>query len=373
MNGLLDPKTFGLLSAAGGLLQSSGASRLPVNMGQALGNGLLGGMQGYAQATQMQSDQQLRGLKMRSLQEAMAADAQQRAYMDQVAATLPPEMQARFYADPKGFMERKVVGPSAALVSGMGVEHSQPAAPVRPPYEMSDMTPPQARQFSIDRAKAGAPSVNVGPTGIDYGKPPEGMAWARNPDGTVALKRTPQGFMQPMAVPIAGGPVETKAAERADAKATEQRQRATFADIVTQDVTRAMDMVKSSPVPITGLGALTSAVPGTAAHNLSNLLNTIKANVGFDRLQQMRAASPTGGALGQVSEQENKLLQSTIGALEQSQGKEQFLYNLQRVQDLYLDIIHGPGNRPSAGAARSGGFQVSPETQRLLDKYAPKK
>ena len=94
-----------------------------------------------------------------------------------------------------------------------------------------------------------------------------------------------------------------------------------------------------------------SGVPGTKAHDLSERLGTIKANIGFDRLQAMRDASPTGGALGQVSEFENKMLQATYGALTQSQSKKDVLFNLRRLNETYLDIIHGPGNRPGAPSA----------------------
>lgn len=80
------------------------------------------------------------------------------------------------------------------------------------------------------------------------------------------------------------------------------------------------------------LGAVTKPIPGTPAYNLANTLDTIKANIGFDKLREMRESSPTGGALGQVSEFENRLLQSVWGALEQSQSKEQFVENLDRVE-----------------------------------------
>ena len=73
-------------------------------------------------------------------------------------------------------------------------------------------------------------------------------------------------------------------------------------------------------------------------------LDTIRANIGFDRVQQMRESSPTGGALGQVTEFENRLLQSTLGNLEQSQSREQILENLGRIESIYLDIVHGEGN-----------------------------
>lgn len=79
-------------------------------------------------------------------------------------------------------------------------------------------------------------------------------------------------------------------------------------------------------------GGITNWVPGTPAFNLAQTLNTVKANVGFDKLQELRDNAKTGGALGQVSDFENRLLQSVWGALEQSQSKEQFIQNLERVR-----------------------------------------
>lgn len=76
-------------------------------------------------------------------------------------------------------------------------------------------------------------------------------------------------------------------------------------------------------------GALLSSIPGTEAFNLKKDVETLLANAGFDRLQQMRDNSPTGGALGQVSNIELGLLQSAAQSLMNSQDKEQFLNNLQ--------------------------------------------
>ena len=80
------------------------------------------------------------------------------------------------------------------------------------------------------------------------------------------------------------------------------------------------------------VGALTKGVPGTPAYNLSSTLDTIRGNIGFDKLAEMKANSPTGGALGQVSDFENKLLQTLWGNLEQSQSREQFEENLDLVK-----------------------------------------
>ena len=154
--------------------------------------------------------------------------------------------------------------------------------------------------------------------------------------------------------PIPGGPEERKRAEEEAAAVGKKTLKTIQADIVIEDIGRSIKMIEEADFPITGFGSLLSAVPGTKAHDLSERLGTIKANIGFDRLQAMRDASPTGGALGQVSEFENKMLQATYGALAQSQSKEELLFNLRRLNETYLDIIHGPGNRPGQTGAGTG-------------------
>lgn len=119
------------------------------------------------------------------------------------------------------------------------------------------------------------------------------------------------------------------------------------ANIVVEDVDRVLNLVRKNPATTTGsIGQLLSYIGGTNAKNVSELTSSIKANAGFDKLQAMRASSPTGAALGNVSDTETKLLQSVIGSLEQSQGPQQLIDNLKRVKNTYMDIIHGPGKGP---------------------------
>ena len=113
--------------------------------------------------------------------------------------------------------------------------------------------------------------------------------------------------------------------------------------VVQQDIDRAISLAQSGgfgPVGTTGLGSIMSVMPGSDAGNLASTLNTIKANIGFDKLQAMREASPTGGALGQVSDRENTLLQSVLGSLDQSQSQDQFVANLQRLKRVLSENQH---------------------------------
>ena len=146
--------------------------------------------------------------------------------------------------------------------------------------------------------------------------------------------------------PIPGSPADAEAKAAQEKKALGQNMQAGKADVVTQDIDRAIAVMESGTLPDTGAGALLSSIPGTDAKRLSGLLDTVKANVSFDTLNQMRQASPTGGALGSVTENELKLLQSAIGSLDQSQDAATLKDNLNRVWNMYQDTVHGPGNGP---------------------------
>jgi hypothetical protein len=104
-------------------------------------------------------------------------------------------------------------------------------------------------------------------------------------------------------------------------------------DNVMNTVDKAMSQV--SAFTAGALGTPLSFLPGTSAKDLEANLTTIKANLGFDRLQQMRDASPTGGALGQVAVQELVALQSTIGSLDNQQSPKQLRQNLEKVKYHY--------------------------------------
>jgi len=111
------------------------------------------------------------------------------------------------------------------------------------------------------------------------------------------------------------------------------------ATMVDDTIDRALNKVGAWTTGFTGSAA--RKIPGTEAFDLSNLLDTIKANVGFDKLQEMREQSPTGGALGQVSDFENRQLQAVIANLEQSQSEKQLRENLELVRETVRNIVHG--------------------------------
>lgn len=134
------------------------------------------------------------------------------------------------------------------------------------------------------------------------------------------------------------------------------------------------------------IGALTagwagnalSNIPGTSASDLRKDIGTLQAIAGFDELSAMRAASPTGGALGNVTERELAFLQSVVRNIENSQSPEQLRRNLQefqrevrgswqRVRDAYEQDYGGQyGPAPADGPAQP---DANSRRRALLDKY----
>ncbi len=186
---------------------------------------------------------------------------------------------------------------------------------------------------------AGATQVSVGdggPPQPQIGTVPQGFAAVLDPTSPAGVRM----------VAIPGGPEDTAAKDTARAEGQTRT-----ADIVLQDIGRAIQLVEGSWAinPAVGLGAETAArLGGTNAADYRALVDTISANVGFDRLTQMRAESPTGGALGAISDTEMRLLSSVLGSLSQSQSPAQASENLKRLQEVYRGILEKARAYPNA-------------------------
>ena len=92
--------------------------------------------------------------------------------------------------------------------------------------------------------------------------------------------------------------------------------------------------------PTAGFGSETAkSIGGSDAADLEAALSTITSAVGFKRLQDMREASPTGGALGSVSEKELSQLNAALGSISQKQSPEQLKKNLLKIKDHYQKAV----------------------------------
>lgn len=148
-----------------------------------------------------------------------------------------------------------------------------------------------------------------------------------------------------------------KKATAAANKKTRKKQPSPYNAVVIEDLDRALSMLEKGHNwneqtqkferdydfrdNVTGFAAETigQMFAGTKAADFAQLSDTIKSNIGFDRLQKMRDDSPTGGALGQVSEMELRLLNAALGSLAQTQSPEQLRENLLRIKRHYVSAV----------------------------------
>lgn len=200
--------------------------------------------------------------------------------------------------------------------------------------------------------------------------PLPGVVKAQQMMADSGLANTPKGRM---AQYQAGLDMEAKSVEQQNKAALDRKEslpklKRNLAAII--DKTAIVDKAIDEALSLSGkyttgvLGTVGKFVPGSSANDLSKTINTIKANIGFDTLQQMRDNSPTGGALGSVTENELELLQSTIRSLEQSQSTEQFRANLNKVKDHYAKSLSRikAAYKQDYGIEYEGGESPSPSS-----------
>jgi hypothetical protein len=77
------------------------------------------------------------------------------------------------------------------------------------------------------------------------------------------------------------------------------------------------------------------------ANDLKRKLDSISSNISVDSLATMRKNSPTGGALGNVSDKQSALLASLKGDLTLGQSPDQLKKTAQDTYNLFLDVIYG--------------------------------
>ena len=227
-------------------------------------------------------------------------------------------------------------------------------APAEPPTPTDDIREYQFaveqgyegtfQDFMNDGRRAGATSITVGGEGMP------GLGKLSTDYGYVYDPQTGQPVIDPVtglpeSAPIPGSPAALELQEAQDKRDTRETQAGNAATVVLQDIDKAIGQVSGWTA---GVGSKLAAIPGTDARDLQASLDTVRANIGFDRLQQMREASPTGGALGGIAIQELQMLQAVMGSLDAAQSPGQLRANLQRLKEIYEPIARKAAAYPNA-------------------------
>lgn len=311
------PRLGGFLSNNANALLGFGAGIFSGQGPSALGQGFQGWMQGA------QLDQQNMERLRQEEERQRRLDALSGAYG---TMNLSPELLDLYEAFPE-------LGAQAA-VDYYTPEPVEPAAPPDYPSSYDEFQLMQENpEYAEWMMREDSPLVLIeGDEAPAFGPIPAGMARIPDPSSETGYRLVAEP----------GGAVEE---ERAAAAAQAEGQRTTeltAANVVVEDIDYALGLAGAWTTGLLGAGA--SLIPGTPAADLAATINTIEANVAFNALQEMRNNSPTGGALGAVTERELQLLSSTLGSLKQSQSEAAFRRNLERLKVIYLDVIHGAGN-----------------------------
>ena len=319
------------------------------------------------------------GFDMEQAKAQQAEAMRNRENFARLVGTLPPEQ--RMIAEQLGpdyfkGMAPQPVKPTFQKWFENGQERSGFVAPGQAPQPVGDAKPQDMDKWLIrdesgnwvpnraliearsSVAKAGATKVEVGAGQKDtmWGEPPKGYVWARDPaSGQVMTQPDKSGAVAPMALPIAGSK-EARDREEVQAKQAQRQQYAqNVAGTILSTVREARKMV--GPLSAGFGGSIMGQVPGSPAVDLKALIDPIKANIGFQRLQEMRDMSPTGGALGQVAVQELNMLQSVVSSLDQNQSPEQLRKSFDKIEKHFNNWLRVMTQ--ADGGAPQGGSQGS--------------
>lgn len=244
----------------------------------------------------------------------------------------------------------------------------------QPGAQTSIVSGAQAEAMGLDPSKAY--NLTEGPDGVEaqeigsgivvtvggagdqtFGDPPKDMVWLRDATGNVITEPDPSGRgMRPVAVPISGGPQDTSSSDAAQVAAAD-----TATQVITDAASRALDAAAGRLVGGLGGQAAATVLPGSANAELYRQVAVLQSNAKIENLNSMRQQSPTGGALGGVSDSETAMLAAKSGALDPASP-----YFERDLKDYYrtlLRTIHGP----AAGDAIYSRW----ETQRTSAQVPP--
>lgn len=240
-----------------------------------------------------------------------------------------------------------------------------------------------------ERAKWGIPPTDTRPYAVKPGEVPkvvggDGVTVNNNMGGGPELGKlsTDFGYVMdpetglpkidpatglPTAAPVPGSPAWIEAERlKATAAATEAN-KLTATDVITGAASAAREAAGKRQVGGI-LGPIAALNPGSQNAEIYRQVEVLKANASAENIAAMRAASPTGAALGGVSDKDLALLASKSGALDPASPN--FERDLDDYERTVLRLVHGveAGDRifeatraaPDASAPGTDGWTTLP-------------
>ncbi|MDX5370193.1 MAG: phage tail-type lysozyme domain-containing protein [Alphaproteobacteria bacterium] len=189
--------------------------------------------------------------------------------------------------------------------------------------------------FMQDMRKAGASSTSVSvSTGGEVGTIPQGYELFTDPvTGGRSMR------------PIPGGPEDTSAQ-------TENKNRQSNLKLGTtlESLNLNIREIEDGGLPVTGpVGdfrrtGLGRFITGAGAVDFENRTNQVTTSAALSEVQNMRDNSPTGGAVGQLTDSEREAIGNSVTALNSSTSAEEYLRAAKAYRELALNLAYGNGN-----------------------------
>jgi len=180
--------------------------------------------------------------------------------------------------------------------------------------------------------------------------PPSGTSFKTNPDGSVEY--------------ITGAGVSQKTEKATEARKQQQ------GSFVNEFVNTASETLKMIPnLPDSPIGAKVGAIlggvlPGTEIGRVVSRLGTLKANLALDKINQLREASPTGGAAGNMTEKEWPLFMQEFGALDAAENKQDLEARLKNASVKLFNRVNGT---PEQRAAALKNGTITSENNQIVE------
>ncbi len=224
------------------------------------------------------------------------------------------------------------------------------------------------KQGQFNRLDTGGVEINPGVKIVDTGT---GHVVVDSRSGS-PVGQPGQPALQPGQPPVAGRPAgyiptdvagkarEAKYGQEVGDRQADLGKAKSSLDSSISNVDRMADVarsIKADPAlaSITGVQGVFPNWPGGRAANVQARLDNLTSQAGFAVLQAMRDASKTGGALGSVSDFENRQLQNNLAALQRAQSADQFKSELDKL------IQWGDGVKQRLQAAYDQDFANLPK------------
>jgi len=189
---------------------------------------------------------------------------------------------------------------------------------------------------------------NIGGDGAipDLGKLSTDYGYLTNPDGSI--KRDPVTGLA-ISAPVPNSPADREQKAAAAKEANKDNQGQLKLGTTLESINLNLAEIENGGLPVTGwIGdarrtGLGRALTGDSAVDFGNRTNQITDQAALAEVQNMRDNSPTGGAVGSLTDSERVAIGNSVTAINNSTSAEEYARAAKAYRKLALDIAYGAG------------------------------